>query len=107
MFSTFVLFDSSNFAIPLFVVKLVATKLEIPVAFAVAPFETINVSPVERSKIESRKICKKKIVASEIMRKFYEAIHSKMYKKKIYFEKKIKLNSFEKIFILFFFFVRY
>ncbi len=61
----------------------------------------------ERSKIESKKICKKKIVASEIMKKFYEAIHSKMFKKKIYFEKKIKLNSFEKIFILFFFFIRY
>ncbi len=61
----------------------------------------------ERSRIESKKICKKKIIASEIMKTFYKALHSKMFKKRIYYEKRIRLNSFEKLYILFLFFIRY
>ncbi len=56
---------------------------------------------------ESRKINKQKIIASEIMKTFYKAIHSKMFKKKVNLKKKIRLNSLEKILILFLFFLRY
>ena len=60
-----------------------------------------------KSYIESKKICKKMIKASEIMKLFYKAIHSKMFKKKIYFTKKIRLSPFKKIFLLLIFWVRY
>ncbi len=43
---------------------------------------------------------KKKIVASELMKEFYKKIHKKMFKKKINFKKKIKLNFFDKTIIL-------
>ena len=61
----------------------------------------------EKSFKESKKINKKKIIASEIMKTFYKAIHSKMFKKEINLKKKIRLNSLEKILILFLFFIRY
>ena len=61
----------------------------------------------EKSNIEAKKISKKQIIASEIMKTFYKAIHTKMFKKKINIEKKIKLNYFQKIYILFSFAVRY
>ena len=61
----------------------------------------------EKSNIEAKKISKKQIIASEIMKTFYKAIHTKMFKKKIDIEKKIKLNYFQKIYILVSFAVRY
>ena len=61
----------------------------------------------EKSNIEAKKISKKQIIASEIMKTFYKAIHTKMFKKKIDIEKKIKLNYFQKIYILVLFAVRY
>ena len=61
----------------------------------------------EKSNIEAKKISKKQIIASEIMKTFYKAIHTKMFKKKIEIKKKIKLNYFQKIYILFVFAVRY
>ena len=61
----------------------------------------------EKSNLEAKKISKKQIVASEIMKTFYKAIHTKMFKKKIDIEKKIKLNYFQKIYILVLFAVRY
>ena len=61
----------------------------------------------EKSNIEAKKISKKQIVASEIMKTFYKAIHTKMFKKKIDIEKKIKLNYFQKIYILVLFALRY
>lgn len=61
----------------------------------------------EKSFNESKKINKRKIIASEIMKTFYKAIHSKMFKKEINLKKKIRLNSLEKILILFLFFIRY
>ena len=61
----------------------------------------------EKSNIEAKKISKKQIIASEIMKTFYKAIHTKMFKKKIDIEKKIKLNYFQKIYILILFAVRY
>ena len=61
----------------------------------------------EKSNIEAKKISKKQIIASEIMKTFYKAIHTKMFKKKIHIEKKIKLNYFQKIYILVLFAVRY
>ena len=61
----------------------------------------------EKSNIEAKKIGKKQIIASEIMKTFYKAIHTKMFKKKIDIEKKIKLNYFQKIYILVSFAVRY
>ncbi len=61
----------------------------------------------EKSNIEAKKISKKQIIASEIMKTFYKAIHAKMFKKKIDIEKKIKLNYFQKIYILVLFSVRY
>ena len=61
----------------------------------------------EKSNIEAKKISKKQIIASEIMKTFYKAIHKKMFKKKIHIEKKIKLNYFQKIYILVLFAVRY
>ena len=48
----------------------------------------------------SKKIEKKKIIASEIMKLFYKKIHAKMFKKKISFQNKVKLNFFDKISIL-------
>ena len=61
----------------------------------------------EKSFNESKKINKRKIIASEIMKTFYKAIHSKMFKKEINLKKKIRLNSLEKILILSLFFIRY
>ena len=61
----------------------------------------------KKSNIEAKKISKKQIIASEIMKTFYKAIHTKMFKKKIDIEKKIKLNYFQKIYILVLFAVRY
>ena len=61
----------------------------------------------EKSNIEANKISKEHIIASEIMKTFYKAIHTKMFKKKIDIEKKIKLNYFQKIYILVLFAVRY
>ena len=61
----------------------------------------------EKSSRESNKINKKKIIASEIMKSFYKALHSKMFNTTINIKKKIKLNSFEKIHILCLFFLRY
>ena len=55
------------------------------------------------AEILSKKLDKNKIIASEIMKSFYKAIHSKMYRKKINYKKKIKLNFLDKIFILIFF----
>ena len=49
---------------------------------------------------------KKKIVASELMKEFYKKIHKKMFKKKIYLKKKVKLNFFDKTIILFKFIFR-
>ena len=40
------------------------------------------------------------------MRLFYKKIHSKMFKKKINLQKKVKLNFFDKVFILFQFSLR-
>ena len=57
--------------------------------------------------MESKQIEKKKILAPEIMKTFYKAIHSKMYNKKINLGNKIKLGSIEKVLILSLFFVRY
>ena len=61
----------------------------------------------EKSNIEAKNISKKKIIASEIMKTFYKAIHTKMFKKNIDIEKKIRLNYFQKIYILVLFAVRY
>ena len=61
----------------------------------------------EKSLLESNSICKKQIIASEIMKNFYQAIHRKMFNKKINFKKKIRLNSIEKVFILSKFLIRY
>ena len=61
----------------------------------------------EKSNIEAKKISKKQIIASEIMKTFYKAIHTKMFKKNIDIEKKIKLNYFQKIYILVLFALRY
>ncbi len=60
-----------------------------------------------KSDLEKKKIKKTKIIASEVMKIFYKAIHSKLFKKRINLNKKIRLNSFEKIVILLLFFVRY
>ena len=49
---------------------------------------------------------KKKMIGSIIMRLFYKKIHSKMFKKKINLQKKVKLNFFDKIFIFFQFSLR-
>ena len=43
---------------------------------------------------------KNKIIASEIMKKFYQKLHKKMYKKKLNFNKKVRLNILDKILIL-------
>ena len=43
----------------------------------------------------------KKMIGSEIMKLFYKKIHGKMYKKKINYKKKIRLNFFDKILIFF------
>ena len=43
----------------------------------------------------------KKMIGSEIMKLFYKKIHSKMYKKKINYKKKIRLSFFDKILIFF------
>ncbi len=48
----------------------------------------------------AKKIARSKIIASEIMKLFYRKIHEKMWQKKIDFEKKIKLNLFDKILIM-------
>ena len=61
----------------------------------------------EKSNIEAKNINKKQIIASEIMKTFYKAIHTKMFKKKINIERKIKLNYFQKIYILVLFAVRF
>ena len=61
----------------------------------------------EKSNVEAQNINKRQIIASEIMKTFYRTIHNKMFKKKINLEKKIKLNYFQKIYILLSFVVRY
>ena len=61
----------------------------------------------EKAHMESKRICKKKIIASEIMKKFYLGIHSKMFKRQIKFEKKVKLTFLEKFATLILFFIRY
>ncbi len=61
----------------------------------------------EKSNIEAKNISKKKIIASEIMKTFYKAIHAKMFKKKINIQKKIRLNYLQKIYILVLFTFRY
>tara|TARA_A100001015_G_C15041352_1_gene739863 strand:- start:1350 stop:2186 length:837 start_codon:yes stop_codon:yes gene_type:complete len=60
-----------------------------------------------KATMESKKIDKKKIIAAEIMKSFYNAIHSKLYNKEIRFKNKVKLGLIEKAYILFIFFVRY
>ncbi len=60
----------------------------------------------KKSLLESKKIHKKKIIASELMKAFYKNIHRKMFRKKINFKEKIRLNIFEKVLIIFLFFVR-
>ncbi len=42
-----------------------------------------------------------KMIGSEIMKLFYKKIHGKMYKKKINYQKKIRLNFFDKLLIFF------
>ena len=54
----------------------------------------------------AKKISKSKITAPEIMKLFYKKIHKKMWQKKIDFEKKIKLNFFDKILIMLKFLIR-
>ena len=61
----------------------------------------------EKSTIEAKNISKKQIIASEVMKTFYKAIHTKMYKKNINIEKKIKLNYLQKVYILVLFAVRF
>lgn len=61
----------------------------------------------ERALSESERICKKKIIASEIMKNFYIGIHSKMFKREINFKQKVRLTSLEKFIILILFFIRY
>ena len=41
------------------------------------------------------------MIGSEIMKLFYKKIHSKMFRKKINLQKKIKLNFFDKVSIFF------
>ena len=48
----------------------------------------------------SKNLDKKKIVASELMKQFYKKIHKKMFNKNIDIEKKVRLNFFDKTFIL-------
>ncbi len=60
-----------------------------------------------KATMESKKIDKKKIIAAEIMKSFYKAIHSKLYNKEIRFKNKVKLSAIEKVYILLLFFVRY
>ena len=64
--------------------------------------EILNDADVFFKKSEklSKKLEKKKIIASEIMKLFYKKIHLKMFKKKINFQSKVKLNFFDKISIL-------
>ena len=61
----------------------------------------------EKALSESERICKKKIIASEIMKNFYIGIHSKMFKREINFKQKVRLTSLEKFIILILFFIRY
>ena len=49
---------------------------------------------------------KKKIIELKKIKMFYKKIHSKMFNKKINLHKKVKLNFFDKIFILFQFSLR-
>ena len=42
----------------------------------------------------------KKIIASELMKQFYKKIHKKMFNKNINIKKKVRLNFFDKTFIL-------
>jgi phytoene synthase len=53
-----------------------------------------------QSDLLKKKMNVKKLLAPEIMKLFYKSLHSKMYKKKINFDKKVRLNNFEKIYIL-------
>ena len=48
----------------------------------------------------SKNLDKKKIIASELMKQFYKKIHKKMFNKNIDIEKKVRLNFFDKTFIL-------
>ena len=53
----------------------------------------------EKSDLLKKSIDKKKIVGSEIMKLFYKSIHKKMFKKKINFKKKVRLNIWDKFLI--------
>ncbi len=53
----------------------------------------------EKSDLLRKGIDKKKIIGSEIMKLFYKSIHKKMFKKKINFKKKVKLNIWDKFLI--------
>ena len=53
----------------------------------------------EKSDLLKKNIDKKKIVGSEIMKLFYKSIHKKMFKKKINFKKKVRLNIWDKFLI--------
>ena len=54
----------------------------------------------------SKKIDKKKIIASEVMKHFYKKIHKKMFGKHLNLEKKVKLGLFDKFSIFFHFMSR-
>ena len=60
----------------------------------------------QKSLVESKNLDKKKIIASEIMRLFYEKIHKKMFEKHININKKIKLSIWDKASIFFNFYIR-
>ena len=54
----------------------------------------------------SKKLNKKQIIASEIMKFFYEALHKKMYNKKVDLTRKVRLNPLDKFQIFLKFLVR-
>jgi len=54
----------------------------------------------------SKRIDKKKVIASEVMKHFYRKIHKKMFNKHLDLKKKVKLSFFDKISIFFYFIAR-
>ena len=60
----------------------------------------------QKSLVESKGLDKKKIIASEIMKLFYEKIHKKMFEKHININKRIKLSIWDKVSIFFNFYIR-
>ena len=54
----------------------------------------------KKAELESRKIDRNKIIASELMKVFYKSIHEKMHKKFINVKKRIKLSNMEKIILI-------